>query len=103
MPNVPPQSTNPIVPLLLNIFVLAGLGDIVLGQTKKGLTVLGFCIVGMCLCCVPGILVAILSHIDVYLCAAALQRGEPLDENEYKQELLYKLVSMVDKSAVFRG
>jgi TM2 domain-containing membrane protein YozV len=103
MANVPPQSMNPVVPLLLNVFVLAGLGDIVLGQTKKGLTVLAFCLAGVCLCCLPGFLLVILSHIDVYMCATALQRGEPLDENEYKLELLYKIVSLVDKTAVYRG
>lgn len=74
-----------------------------LGQTKKGITVLLFAIVGTCLCCLPGIAIVVLSHVDVYQCADALNRGEPLEENEYKLELLYKIVSLVDKTAVYRG
>lgn len=97
------NDVNPIVALLLNVFVLLGLGDIMIGQTNKGLIKLLCAVVGMCACCVPGVLIAILSHIDVYLCATALQRGESLGENEYKQELLYKIVKMIDKSAVYRG
>lgn len=57
----------------------------------------------MCACCAPGVLIAILSHVDVYLCATALQRGDPLGEDEYKQELLYKTVKMIDTIAVYRG
>lgn len=96
-------NANPVVALLLNIFVLAGLGDMVIGQNHKGIMVFLCALLGTCMCCVPGILVAVLSHVDVYLCAAALQRGETLGENEYKQELLYKIVKMIDKTAVYRG
>lgn len=96
-------NTNPVVPLLLNVLVLPGLGAMMLGQNQKGIFILLTGFVGMCLCCVPGILVIILSHIDVYLCASALQRGETLGENEYKQELLYKIIKFVDKSAFYRG
>jgi TM2 domain-containing membrane protein YozV len=94
---------NPILALLLNIFVLAGLGEMVIGQNRKGITVFLCALLGTCMCCVPGILVVVLSHVDVYLSAAALQRGETLGENEYKQELLYKIVKIFDKTAVYRG
>lgn len=94
---------NPVVALLLNIFVLPGLGDMVIGQTNKGVMVFLCALIGTCLCCVPGWVVAILSHIDTYQCAAALQRGETLGENEYKQEWLFKIVRIIDKSAVYRG
>lgn len=96
-------STNPLVPLLMNIFVLVGSGNMIIGQTKKGLTLLAFSIVGMCMCCVPGVLMVVFSHVDVYMCAAALQKGETLGENEYRLELLYKIVSVIDKTAVYHG
>jgi TM2 domain-containing membrane protein YozV len=97
------SNINPIVPLLLNVFVLPGLGDMMLGQNQKGIMVILCSLVGICLCCVPGAAVIILSHIDVYMCAAALQRGETIGENEYRQELLYKIVKVIDKSATYRG
>lgn len=97
------RNANPVLALLLNIFVLPGLGDIMIGQTQKGLMVLVCAFVGTCLCCLPGAVLIILSHIDVYLCATALQRGETLGENEYKQELLFKIVRLIDKNAVYRG
>lgn len=103
MKQITNRNVNPVLALLLNIFVLVGLGDIMIGQNKKGLMVLLCSIVGMCLCCLPGMMVVILSHIDVYLCASALQRGETLGENEYKQQLLFKIVSVIDKTATFRG
>jgi hypothetical protein len=94
---------NPIAPLLLNILVLAGSGFMVIGQTKKGITLLLSSLVGICLCCLPGVLMVILSHVDLYMCTAALQRGETLQENEYRLEVLYKIVSLYDKTAVFNS
>lgn len=83
--------------------MLVGIGDIMIGQTSKGVMKLICSLVGLCLCCFPGVLVAVLSHVDLFLCASALQRGETLGENEYKQELLYKIVKVIDKTAVYRG
>ena len=96
-------STNPLVPLLMNVFVLVGSGNMIIGQTKKGLTLLAFSLVGMCMCCLPGVLMVVFSHVDVYMCATALQKGETLGENEYRLEILYKVVSVIDKSAVYKG
>jgi len=103
MKQIQNRDVNPVVALLLNIFVLPGLGDMVIGQTNKGIMVLLCGLLGMCFCCIPGCVIIILSHIDVFLCASALQRGEILLENEYKQEFLYKIVKYIDKSAVYRG
>lgn len=96
-------SANPVVALLLNIFVLPGLGSMMIGQTHKGLMTLLAAVLGFFLCCIPGTVIVILSHIDAYQCAAALQRGETLGENQYKQELLYKIVHLFDKSAIYLG
>ena len=53
------------------------------------------------MCC--SVVVAVLGLIDVYQVAEALQKGEKLDENEYKFEILYKLMSLIDKKAVYNG
>ena len=103
MKQVRNSNANPVVSLLLNIFVLPGLGEMINGQSQKGIMVFLCAVIGTCLCCIPGTVVIILSHVDVYLCASALQRGETLGENEYKQELLYKIVKIIDKNAVYRG
>lgn len=103
MKQIQNRNANPIVALLLNIFILPGLGQMILGQSTKGIMIFLCALIGTCLCCIPGTVVIILSHVDAYLCAAALQRGESLGENEYKQELLFKIVRMIDKSAVYRG
>jgi hypothetical protein len=46
---------------------------------------------------------AICSLVDVYKCADAIARGESVDENEYRVELLHKLVSFIDKSATLKA
>lgn len=103
MKQIKNKNANPVVALLVNIFVLPGLGQMILGQSNKGIMVFLCALIGTCLCCVPGTVVVILSHVDAYLCASALQQGETLGENEYKQELLYKIVRIIDKSAVYKG
>lgn len=60
-------------------------------------------LIGSALCCVPGWIVLILGLIDVYMVADAVQRGEAVDENEYKNELLYKVCKIFDKQAIFKG
>lgn len=103
MKQIQNTNINPVVALLLNIFVLVGIGDMMIGQTTKGVMKLLCSLVGLCLCCFPGLLIVILSHVDLYLSASALQNGESLGENEYKQELLFKIVKLIDKTAVYRG
>ena len=55
------------------------------------------------LCGIPGIFIAILGYIDVYQVADAVQQGMVVDENEYKQELLYKICKLVDKQAIYKS
>ena len=55
--------------------------------------------IGLFLCCVPGIVVSVLSIIDAYKTAERLKNGETIGENEYTMPLLHKFVSYIDKTA----
>ncbi len=90
---------NPVVAALLTWFVL-GLGHYLInGQQRKWLYTLVAGFVGSLLCCVPGIVIGVLSIIDAYQTAQRLQSGEAIPENEYTQPLLFKIMSAVDKTA----
>jgi len=90
---------NPVVALLLTLFVL-GLGHLIVnGQQRKWLYTLLAGVVGSCACVVPGIVIAILSVIDAYQTALRLQSGETIGENEYTFAPLFKVISYVDKEA----
>jgi len=90
---------NPIVSALLTAFVF-GTGHLFInGQQRKWLYTLITSLIGSILCCVPGMVVGILSIIDSYQTAQRLQAGEEIPENEYTQPLLFKAVSIIDKTA----
>ncbi len=95
------KDVNPVVILLANFCCLGGLGYILMGQTTKAIyTFILFVIlvwVGI------GAIVGILATIDGYQTAQALAAGEEVDENEYKLEIYYKLISILDKNAIYKG
>ena len=94
---------NPIVALLLTLFVL-GLGHLVVnGQQRKWMYTLLASLVGSCACIIPGIVISILSVIDAYQTALRLQAGETIGENEYTFAPLFKVVSYIDKEATCKN
>lgn len=97
------KKIHPALALIANWFVFGILGYILIGQTKKSLFVLVAILIGYVLCVIPGVVIAILSLIDVYMVADAVQKGEQVDENEYKIELLYKICKILHKDAVFKS
>ena len=97
------KNVEPVVAVLANWFVLGLLGYVMLGQTNKGVMVMVTTFLGSCLCVLPGLLVAILGLADVFAVATAVKNGEVVDENEYKNEMLYKVVKMLHKDAVFNA
>jgi len=99
---VPNKRINPILAAVANFCCFSCLGYILLGQTKKGLLVLLSVFIGYFLCGIPGLVISVLGMIDAYKIAKAVQDGQQVGENEYKMELLYKIISVLDKSAVFR-
>lgn len=116
MANLPKKNINPVLALLANFCCLGFLGYLLIGQVKKGVliliislvfSVLG--VVGTATVILPsvfgllylGLLVMVL--IDVYRVAADVEAGLEVDENEYKLELLYKIMTTFQKDAVYRG
>jgi len=90
---------NPIVALLLTWWVL-GLGHYIInGQQRKWLYTLGASFVGSIACCLPGIVISVLSIVDSYQTAERLKNGETIGENEYTNVQLFKIMRMVDKEA----
>ncbi len=101
MAKISKPGASPIAALLLSLFVLQ-LGHVIInGQTKKWVMIFVAIIIGEVLCCLPGLLLAILSLIDSYKTAEKLQAGKEIDENEYSVELLYKIVKLIHKEAVY--
>lgn len=103
MANVENKKTSPVIALVANWLVFGILGYILIGQTNKGIKVLIAAIIGSILCVLPGLVVAILGLVDVFQTAKAIESGEEVDENEYKNELLYKIVKNLHKEAIFKG
>ena len=92
MATIKKPDANPVVALLLTALVL-NLGHLIVnGQQRKWLytliviIVLNFTIIG-------GLIVWVFSILDAYQTAERLQKGE----------LLYKVMSMIDKTATFKG
>jgi hypothetical protein len=90
---------NPIVALLLTWFVLGTGHLIVNGQQRKWIYSLISSLIGSILCCVPGIVVGVLSVVEAYQTAQRLQAGEEIGENEYTNPTYFKIVKMIDKTA----
>lgn len=100
MPNtIQKPDANPIVAALLT-WLLLGSGHVLInGQQRKWLYTLATTLIGTLLCCLPGVVLGILSIVDAYQTAERLKNGEALPENEYSQPLLFKAVSFLDKTA----
>jgi len=90
---------NPVVAALLTWLVF-GIGHMVInGQQRKWLYTLIATFVGSILCVLPGMIIGILSIVDAYQTADRLKGGEAIPENEYSMPMLFKIISMVDKTA----
>lgn len=96
------KGVNPLVALAASFFCLP-LGHLILGQTRKGLLLTLASVVGLCLCILPGALISWMAIFDSYLVAQAIRDGKQVFENEYKVELLAKIMGFFDKSAMYRG
>lgn len=90
---------NPIVAALLTLLIF-GIGHLVInGQQRKWLFTLIATFIGSILCVLPGLIIGIMSTIDAYQTAERLKAGEAIPENEYSMPMLFKIISMVDKTA----
>ncbi len=90
---------NPVAAAILCWFVL-NLGHLVInGQQRKFMFTWIAMIIGTILCCVPGWLIGVLSAVEAYQTATRLKNGEEIGENEYTNELMFKVVRLIDKTA----
>jgi hypothetical protein len=99
---VPNKGINPFAALAASFFCLP-LGHIFLGQTTKGMLLTLATLIGTCLCLVPGILIGWMTIFDSYVIAQAIRDGKQVYDNEYKIELLYKIMKLFDKTAIYHG
>jgi hypothetical protein len=94
---------NPVLAAILTWFAF-GLGHIIVnGQTNKWIWITVTSMVGMILCCIPGMVISILSIVDAYQTAVRLKNGETIGQNEYSFPLLYKICKILDKKATCKN
>jgi hypothetical protein len=101
MAKISKPDANPILALVLTWFVLGTGHWLINGQQKKWIMILVGSLIGSIACCVPGMVIGILSIIDAYKTAEKLKAGKEIDENEYSMELLYKIMKYIHKDATF--
>lgn len=121
MSKISKPDANPILAAVLTVFF--ALGHILInGQTKKwvvnlllisGLSIAISVLVGVTSHFVPALgsalgllyfaplLLAIFSIVDAHHTAEKLKAGREVEENEYSLGLLFKVVKLVDKTAIF--
>lgn len=91
---------NPVVAALLTWFLL-GTGHLIInGQQRKWIMILVTQLIACVLCCLPGVLVGVLSILDAYKTAQKLKAGKEIDENEYSVPLLFKIAKIIHKDAI---
>ena len=103
MAAIPNKNVNPILALLANLFCFSCLGLILLGQSSKALWSFLLTLIGSFLCGLPGLFMAVVSAIDAMQVAQAVQKGEQVDENEYKFKLAYSIAKILNKNAIYKG
>ncbi len=78
--------TNPIVVAILNLWLLGGVGYLMMGQKKKGIISI---VATLVLSCVGiGFIIPFLTAYDAYLLGQKLQSGQAIGENENGLEFL---------------
>ena len=77
-PTQPPK--DPILILLLNLFILGGLGYVIMGQKTKGIVAMVGWLLITVMTCGMGSVIAIVTAIDGYMQAQQLQQGRPVGQ-----------------------
>jgi TM2 domain-containing membrane protein YozV len=78
-PSAPPK--NPIIAAILSFLLLGGVGQIYLGQTKKGIILI---VATLVLSCIGvGLIIPIVGAIDAYMLADKLQKGESIGDMQW--------------------
>ena len=83
-PTQPPK--DPILILVLNLLLFAGVGYIIMGQKLKGYVAIGIWIVGLATCGIVSGIAAIVAAIDGMMQAQQLQAGHPVGQWTFFQD-----------------
>ena len=110
------KNINPVLAVLANLCCLSFLGYLLIGQTKKAIIFLIIALVQVVLGFVTsptlvlpivfGLLylaLVLMAAIDVHAIATAVAADEEVDENEYRLEILYKILATIQKDAVYKS
>ncbi|MBN1995740.1 MAG: NINE protein [Anaerolineae bacterium] len=78
-PSDPPK--NAILALILSLLLLGGVGQMYLGQVKKGIIII---VATLVLSCIGiGFIIPIVGAIDAYMLADKLQKGEAIGDMQW--------------------
>ncbi|HRV92368.1 MAG TPA: hypothetical protein P5526_09435 [Anaerolineae bacterium] len=78
-PSNPPK--NSIIAAILSLLLLGGVGQIYLGQTKKGIIII---VASIILSCVGiGLVIPILGAVDAYMLSEKLKNGESIGDMQW--------------------
>ena len=78
-PSTPPK--NPIIAAVLSFLLFGGVGQIYLGQAKKGVILI---LASILLACVGiGLFIPVIGAIDAYILADKLQNGEAIGDMQW--------------------
>jgi TM2 domain-containing membrane protein YozV len=80
-PSDPPK--NAIVAAILSLILFGGVGQLYLGQTKKGIILIVVWFIGICTFGILTTIAAIVGAIDAYMMADKLQKGEGIGDMEW--------------------
>lgn len=80
-PTDPPK--NPIVAAILSLVLLGGVGQLYLGQQKKGIIIIVAWIITWIIPCVGPLIIAALGAVDAYIMADKLQKGESIGDMQW--------------------
>jgi len=80
-PSTPPK--DPIIAAILSFFLLGGVGQLYLGQQRKGIILIVVWIIGLCTFGTVSTVVSILGAIDAYMIGAKLKEGKSVGDMEF--------------------
>ena len=78
-PSNPPK--NPIIAAVLSVLLLGGVGQMYIGQMKKGIILIVATVVLSCIGI--GVIIPFLGAVDAYMLADKLQKGEAIGDMQW--------------------
>lgn len=80
-PTDPPK--NPIIAALLSLILLGGVGQLYLGQQKKGIILIVAWVLLWFVPCIGPLIASIFGAVDAYMIADKLQKGQSVGDMQW--------------------